>query len=1191
MSTSLLERLHQTRRRLRRVLVLHGVSWLVAAVIGAVTLAALVDWALHVSGGLRLLFLAAVAAVAAWVVQQYLVRPLCAAVRDLDLALRLERVHPQFAERLSATVDFLRLSERDPLSGSKSLRDRVVRETVELSRRVAFESIVRTQAARTVGIWSGVVMGLALCLVVASPGDAAVALRRLVNPFGGPEWPQRTHLHVVSAPERLAVGDPFTVAVEVSGVVPSRVMIEYRFEGGVASAGEPLKRIDTARFKGGLDAVARSFEYAIVAGRARTEWAHIAVVPAPEVESLQLSLAYPSYTGRSAERLPEGRGHVRAVVGTTVYAQGRSNKPLRQAEFVFDKQGSVAASSTSDREFAAQFVVRHDDQYRVILADQEGMTNTTRSPRAHRVEAVADAAPEVALEQPSGDIEVTANATVPIKALVKDDFGIASIELRYQFGAAEAAQADPKNEAKAAIFQAQQPTTAPGKDGAIVEPVFRKLGELAWSLEPLALTHGQVVPIYVAASDFRDSPGPNLGKSRVVRLRVVTKDEFLAQFENQQQRVREELERTLRLQQTAHSQVSDLEKQAEIVGRLSSQDVDRLQSAELIQRRVQEKVTASEQSILRQVDDLLGRLRHNRVEDVETGKRLTLLRSELARVAEQHLPPIAQALTQARKTSKGERDPGTASPPKQPGAADTSNRPTAELLKTATTHQSEVVSALVQMLEQLDKWDTIAQVTNEARELERRQGEVAAQTEKLAAQTLGKTDAELSPEQRSGLAKAAARQDENRNQLSRTQRKMTRLEERIARDEPLTAQLLKEAQNSLQQNNVSGQMADAAGDIRQNRMGEVARKHGQIERALRDLVDLLEDRREQELARLVKQLKEAEKELAGLREEQGLLRRQTEQANAAPDAKKRAEELARLQRRQRELQQKTEEFARRLSRMRAEQASRRSGRAAGRMGDAAQSLQRNQADVARQQQGEADDQLEQAQQELAQARQQAQDELAREQLAKIGDAIRQIHQRQLGVNEETVRLEKGRLEKGKWSRGELQSVSSLARVQRGLAEESKGLGEKLEGAKVFVMVIEYALTKMNEAHGLLNERQTGSKTQAAQAEAARQFARLIAALEPDPQQPGNQQPQGGAGQNQGGGSGDGIPTAAQIKLLKALQTDIHDRTVALIEAKRKTGQWDADELKTFDELSRRQGQLADLIREMTEPARQEEGER
>src|SRR5690606_3533922 len=158
-----------------------------------------------------------------------------------------------------------------------------------------------------------------------------------------------------------------------------------------------------------------------------------------------------------------------------------------------------------------------DMHYRVILFDTEGMSNTYRSPKPYRVEAIEDRQPDISIQQPPSDVEVTANAELPIKAVVKDDFGNTAFSLHYQRVSSE----QPGEEHVVSLGTLPQP---------------EKLSQInyQWALESLKLAQGNVVRFRLDATDSK-TPTPNVGKSREIHLRVVNKDDFLQRLENEQQ--------------------------------------------------------------------------------------------------------------------------------------------------------------------------------------------------------------------------------------------------------------------------------------------------------------------------------------------------------------------------------------------------------------------------------------------------------------------------------------------------------------------------------------------------------------------------------------------------------------------------------------------------------------------------------
>ena len=1283
-------RLAGARSALRRAALLYGAAVVVVAAVAGLLLFGSADWLLRASAVLRTLFLLTLAGGVGWCVYRYLWLPLTVPVRNLDLALQLERLHPELGERLSSTVDFLDHTAEDPRYGSPQLRGEVIDAAGRHSDGVDFAEIVQTRPVRKMLAAAGAAVAAGALTLALFQTSAGIALTRLLLPWGQTQWPLRTQLERLSPPDRIAKGDPFEMRVRAAGDVPEDVTLDLRFDDGATAQAmlEPDRVED--EFVGGLETVQQPFEYRLSGGDAISDWFPVQVVPAPVVDRLAVRVTFPDYTGLAPLTLPEGRGHVEAVVGSTVELTAASSKGLTSAEIRFaDDSGRLPATVDDDRRTVhARFPVTEDTTYQIMLGDTEGMSNARRLPRRYRIRAIKDLAPEITLETPEGDVEVTPEATVPIAALVKDDFGIGGIDLVHQL------------DKSGPVTKASEETVVPLRPAAeAVATEKRLLAEHSWDLAPMRLAYGTVLRMRLRAADLRDVPEPNVGFSREVRLRVVGTAEFLDAMENEQKLVREELQRVLGLQTNARDTVAELREQAAVTGALDRPQAERLQAAEMVQRRVAEKIAGSEQSLLERIRSLLARMEANKVEDVDSTKRLSLIRSELSRIGEQNLPPIEQALTAARKQTaidkangkpadrqptnpqeaggpeqdssgkngvpdqaraagdpaesgktggREQADESGGAEPSQPGEAagrnepeagrsegqeatgqeasgqeqapaesgpktdaepDAAGRPEGEMsddgptaaddnrlageLAKAGEQQEKVVESLDAMLQQLGKWENVAQVVNDARSVQRRQADVKAQAQRLADRTLGKRDDELDPETRAELAKTAARQEAARQELGRLQEKMQRLAAGDAAEDPVAAQTMQDAARELDQSNAAGKMGEAAGQIRENRMGEAARNQDQVERALQDLVENMQDSGEKRLERMIKQVKQAERDLQQIKDEQLKLRKKTEDAQKIADPQQREAELRRLRKQQEELQRKAEEFARRLSKLQADKASRQAGRAASRMQQAGQQMQQGDRQQAGARQDQAADELEQAEQQLAQKRQELEAQLAEEQLAKVADSITQLYERELALGKEIDRLEALRQEKGRLTRGQVQSVISLSRVQRGLAEEAGSLGEQLDAAKVFERVIRRGIGHMEGAADALGQRRTDADTRRRVDRAAAQFALLLESLKPDPakkndrKQDGQQGQQGQQGGQQGGG-GDGIPGIAQIKLLKLLQTTLVADTEDLLSERGDADQWTDEQKGRIGELGQRQGELADLIRELSEPPPEEE---
>ncbi len=170
---------------------------------------------------------------------------------------------------------------------------------------------------------------------------------------------------------------------------------------------------------------------------------------------------------------------------------------------------------------------------------------------------------------------------------------------------------------------------------------------------------------------------------------------------------------------------------------------------------------------------------------------------------------------------------------------------------------------------------------------------------------------------------------------------------------------------------------------------------------MRDLVDAIQNRRERELARLVKELKNAENELAKTRARQAQNLQKTREARRNPNAEQRREQLQRLAKEQAEIRKDLERQLQRLAKLSADAASRAGQTASGRMGQAQGNMEQDQGEQADKDQEEALANLEEAQEDLEETRRDAEEQLAVEQLARIGDQLKSLSERQDKVVGET----------------------------------------------------------------------------------------------------------------------------------------------------------------------------------------------
>ena len=328
-----------------------------------------------------------------------------------------------------------------------------------------------------------------------------------------------------------------------------------------------------------------------------------------------------------------------------------------------------------------------------------------------------------------------------------------------------------------------------------------------------------------------------------------------------------------------------------------------------------------------------------------------------------------------------------------------------------------------------------------------------------AKRTLGRDAKDLDAQQQADLKKLASQQVDLSRRLEKSAAAdgpdaaaRSKLPIRCRRPRSPTACTRRSSKPS------AGRCGRPATGSKRTSSAQAAQQQAKIGKDLDDLLAILSNRREQELTRLVKQLREAEQrngaafELATGRIAQAnagtagqARRRGTQTAIGAAGA--RAEDNCK----KRQPAWPGGSNACRPSRPDAAPPARpaRWARPAARASRATRRTAGEQAD-------QAEKDLEDAQQQLAERRTQAEEDLAREQMAKLEDALKSLQNAASKLIAETERLEKLRAADGQFTRAQASTVNDLARQQKSLQAETSLLAEKLSLTEVINLALDGA---------------------------------------------------------------------------------------------------------------------------------------
>jgi len=1152
-----------------------------------------------------------VVGVLGWTGYRYLCLPLLARLSEVDLALRLERRFPSLADRLVSSVEFLRQPEDDPVAGSAALRRAVISQTTSETERLDFGEVLDLRPAFRAAVVTVSICLLAGVLVALAPEASATAVARLVNPFGVP-WPQRTHLEVRPVVSRVARGKPVEISViDAEGAkLPRTVRIHYLFEGADETVTEdtqvmhPVGEAVVAR----LEQPVRRFSYRAEGGDDDSmPWHPVEVVDPPGLESPVVKLIPPAYTGWPPE-IVQGKA-IRALVGTRVQISGKATRPLDSAVFSLADGRQIDAGPTDQQrlEVAAEFVMEKVDQaeepgsVRLTLIDREGL----RGELGWEIRTVADEPPVVTIKQPGDTVFATPQAVVPLQVVAKDDLAIHEVALVFRLSD-QSGEGQPEAEETVLPLYAGPEAVGPQPAGGLfhgAEPGDRREIEHRWELAKLGLEPGTELTFQVTAADY----SPQTGQSQPRRLIVITPEQLQQRIADRQSVILAELGRVLKMQQGSRQQVKSLEIRLVEIGQLEQLDVDRLQGAELNQREVGTSLTSESAGVPMHVLALLADLDNNKLDSPDLRRRMQALLSEIARLDREHLVLIGRELTaaiksaqvrlQGRSAGPGARGEGPEARGRGLGAStndearmtsdETATRyPLSTIhypLSAAGEHQDQVIASLERLLDQLAEWDKYRRFHREISQLLREQEELTKRSSEVGRRTLGKEPKDLLPQETADLKIVAGQQLDLARQFDRIQQRMDEAAVELRDNDPLAAQTVADALAEARRLAISGQMRSAGGQLEGNQIGQATGRQRQIAQDLQEVLDILANRRGDELARLVEKLGEAENELAEIERKQAELSKKLDEISQDADQARRRGELERLGQQQTKLQQQAERLARRLERLLAEQAGQTTRQAAGHMGEAGQCAGQGNCQGASRAAEAAEKALREARRQLADRRLQAKAELAAEELGRLEDSLKHLRGRQEGILAETQRL--GQLqEQGELTRAQAASLGGLAREQGALQAETGQLGDKLGGPGAFQLTLSRAGQSMAQAAALLSRYQLGAPAQEAEKGALGRLDLLLEALKKEPASEAGPGGAGGTGGAGGGAGQGGNPAAfqmlAELKLLRLLQEELNLRTAELQKGLKTPDALTAEQRRQYAALSEEQGRLADLTAQL-----------
>jgi uncharacterized protein YdcH (DUF465 family) len=1144
----------------------------------AATLAlGLIDYVIrYTDRGLRIMATAALAAAAAWASYRWWYVPSRARLAPLSVARRIEAQFPFLGDSLASAIEFLGQSEDDPTAGSAQLRRQVIATAETAVDHLPLDEVIDRRPLRRAATWlAAAALALAVCLAIDA-GAVGTALVRLAAPFGATQWPREHHLAFRDLPTLLAAGQPFEVElIDESSELPDEVRIEYRTTGNGRRQHETEKMTRVGDMMvARRENVGAPFAFRAVGGDDDTmPWHEVTVVEPPGLESMDIVIHPPAYTGLPAE--PAER-HLEVLAGTGIEVRGTASEPLSAARILRDGDQSIDATigphgaGNERRTFHIapdQWRADKASAYRVELADADGVAGVVGQ---WNLRVQPDPPPTIAWQWPNDDLFVTQSAIVPIELAVKDKLAIHTVELIVRRpGIDEGTVPAEPEEQRMELFRGPDQAVA-ANDAASGSRGDNRTIEHTLNVAAMNVPVGMQLTLQAEASDYRPGTGRTVAPRRIT---IITADELEARLADRQAQIVRQLEQALATERTTREDTRRLEIQQRDAGALTAGDRNTLQSVDLNQRRVGQMLVDPAEGVPALIDALITELDINQLPSSDTRATMRELAAALDRLAAGPLPTAESELISARKTADAPTDDNAALLTRS--------------LVSAGSAQDQVIDQLEQLLNELGGWNDFRRFVRQLAELRHDQivHEKTSRAE-IGLETLPLDVRELSRTQRASLNSATASQDALARRYEKIEQGMDTLVGQLADKDATAAGTLADAVALARQLTIGANIHEAARDLSENRVGVALERESKIAADLEQVLDVLRNRSEDRLDELVDKLRQTEERLARLRQQAAQLREQIQRAeqqggNADP------RQLQELRAQQEQLRREAEQLARQLDRLQAEDAGRSTQSAANRLNSQPQDGSQNAADQRPSSSDEvkkAEEELAKAAEQLAERRQQAELDLALEFVRRFQAELQDMIGRQQSVIRDTAALDKTRAASTPLTPDQSQRLKAITDAERELAGLAREHSEVLFGLGAVRESLEDATRRLNAAAEVLATENTGTAAQQAEERALERLAGMLEAFAQTAAEAGGNQGGGGQG-GQGGEQRRPTFELLEVKMLRMLQVDLNERT-STFQQRLDVGDQPADPQAEAalqgeaQELAAEQRRLAGLVEEM-----------
>lgn len=733
-----------------------------------------------------------------------------------------------------------------------------------------FTVIIDRRPARRAAFVALPLLAASMLLPAVMPSTLGAAWERLVRHDESFLPPAPYALRISGGEGSVMRGTTVRLTVTASGIAPQTLTVWVR--DAASERFQPFTvRMDSANtyhhlLPGLTSTVAFFAEGAWLETGVRSDTGYVTVIDRPLVRTLNGRVMPPSYTAMAMTPLTETQADVTSLVGSTVDLTVTSNKTLQSA---WIRMLGVDSASADTADIAMQtdgatargrFTVQRSGRYQIVLRDEHGEHNA--DPVSYRIVALDDAAPTIAMIEPTTDAQVDTRAILPVTVAIADDYGFSSLRLHYRMIKSRYAQPDR-------TFASVDIPFAPGSTTLDVPYV--------WNLSKVGISPEDVYEFYVEVADNDRVRGPKTARTSTMTVRLPSLDEVFAQTDKAQEDVQKELREIAK-------EAEEVRKEAEQVQReLAKQQAQSMNKpADWKEKKQAQELMAKQQALQQRMEnmrekleDMTQQLQQHQAISPETLQKYMELQKLMQEV---NSPELRKAQEEMRKAMEK-----------------MSPEELREAMKNMTFDEEQFKKSIERTLNLLKR----VQAEQKTDELQKRAEELARRQEELREQ----------------LQNTNPNNKAEREQLAQQQRELQKDMQQLAKETDELEKLMKElsdmpmdkmdaAKRELDKQNTQQQMEKAEKQSEQGDMQEAADAQQQasqnLQRFAQQMKELKREMKRRGSREAMRQMQRSMNDMLDLSKQQEELRDQTKSLDPSSSQ---FPELARKQQRTKEAMQ------------------------------------------------------------------------------------------------------------------------------------------------------------------------------------------------------------------------------------------------------------------------------------------------